>query len=434
MGLSKVSILLFLLSVLFILSPRPLNSQTPPKPQAFTFPIRKDPTTNQYYTTITIGSNSTTFNAVLDLGGKFLWFNSLDYFNSASSYRPILCGTRLCALANGVGCVFCFLSPPVPGCTNNTCSDYALNPFSGTQGYNGLGTDTLHVQSSTHTYPLPDFPFQFSDPTLRDGLAGPTAGLVGMGRTRISLHARLAAAFGIRREFAICLPSSSSGAAGRMVVGRARFRGPFRNVSLFTTPLVRNPVPTDMNEEIGNFTAEYFVGLESIRVGGRTVRLNRTLLEIDRRTGAGGTGLRTVRPYTVLERSIYGAVVEEFVRGVESMGARRVRAVAPFGACFDSGTIREYSRVPTIDLVMRGGGVYWRFYGWNSMVRVGGSNVVCLAFVEGRTNPTGPTTSVVVGGYQMENYLLRFDVENSRFGFSSALALHGTSCSDFGAA
>ncbi|CAA0839492.1 Eukaryotic aspartyl protease family protein [Striga hermonthica] len=433
MALLKV---LILLSVVFMLSPLPLNSQTTPlKPEAFTFPIHKDPTTNQYYTTISIGSNSTTFNVVLDLGGKFLWFNSLDYFNSASTYRPISCGTRLCTLANGVGCVFCFLSPPVPGCTNNTCSDDALNPFSGTQVYSGLGTDTLHVQSTRGAhYQAPDFPFQFSYRTQSDGLAGPTAGLVGMGRTRISLHAQLASTFGIRREFALCLPSSRE--TGGMVMGRAAFRGPFCNISLFTTPLVRNPVPTDMNDEIGNLTAEYFVGLESIRVGGRTLRLNQTLLSIDRRTGAGGTDLRTVRPYTALERSIYRALVNEFVRGAKSMGAPKVGAVAPFGACFDSGTIRESGtgpQVPIIDLVMQGGGVYWRLYGWNSMVRVGG-NVVCLAFVQGRINPTGPTTSVVVGGYQMENHLLKFDLENSRLGFSSALALHGTSCSDFGAA
>ncbi|KAK4416648.1 putative aspartic proteinase GIP2 [Sesamum alatum] len=430
MAPSTLSIFLF---SLLLLSPFS-NSQSPPKPQAFIFPIKKDVSTNQYYTTIQIGSSPTTFNVVIDLGGKFLWFNSLDYFNAASSYRPILCGTPQCRIAEGVGCVFCFLSPPVPGCTNNTCSDYALNPFTGTQGYNGLGQDVLRVYSTRgDQYRVNDFPFQFSDPVLRQGLASPTAGLIGLGRTRISLQAQLASAFKIRQKFALCLPSS--GNDGNMIVGQGAYSSPFPEIakSLLSTPLIRNPVSTFGNEQIGNLTVEYFIDVKSIRVGEKTLSFNKTLLSINKNTGAGGTSIRTVRPYTGLHRSILNALITEFVEAAASKNITRVVSVAPFEACFDSKTVGSSKTgpdVPTIDLVLQSKSLYWRFYGSNSMVRVS-SDVICLAFVDGGSNLTGPTTSVVVGGHQLENHLLEFDVSASRLRFSSSLLLHGTSCSQF---
>lgn len=413
------------------------NAQTPPKPNAFTFPIRKDDATNQYYTTIQIGSNSTTLNMGIDLGGKFLWFNSLEYFSAAGSYRPILCGTKQCQIANGVGCVFCFLSPPVPGCTNNTCSDYALNPFTGTQGYSGLGQDVLRAYSTRGAqYRVNNFPFQFSDPVLREALATPTAGLVGLGRTRVSLQSQLSSAFKISEKFALCIPSS--GSHGNMIIGQEAYRKPFQQISesIWTTPLVRNPVSTFGNEVIGNLSVEYFIGVKSIRVGATPLALNKTLLSINKRTGEGGTSIRTVRAYTSLHRSIYAALVDEFVKAATAKNIKRVASVAPFGACFDAKTIsttKTGSDVPTVDLILQSNSVYWRFYGSNSMVRVG-DGVMCLAFVEGQPNLTGPTTSIVVGGYQLENYLLEFDVSASKLGFSSSLLLRDTSCDQFGAA
>ncbi|XP_057770167.1 probable aspartic proteinase GIP2 [Salvia miltiorrhiza] len=425
---------IFIISSLLIVSS---FSNAQPKPKAFTFPIRKDDATNQYYTTIQLGSNATTLNVGIDLGGNFLWFNSLDYFSAADTYRPILCGTKQCRIANGVGCIFCFLSPPVPGCTNNTCSDYSLNPFTGTQGYSGLGQDVLRVSSTRGAhYKLNDFPFQFSDPVLREALAAPTVGLLALGRTRVSLPAQLSSAFKISEKFALCIPSS--GGNGNMIIGDEVYRKPFQQISeaIQTTPLLRNPVSTYGNEVTGNLSIAYFIDVRSIRVGETSLALNKTLLSINKRTGEGGTSIRTVRAYTSLHRSIYRAVVDEFVKAAAAKNIKRVASVAPFGACFDSRTITSSKTggdVPTVDLVLQSSSVYWRFYGSNSMVRVG-EGVMCLAFVEGPPNLTGPTTSIVVGGYQLENHLLEFDVSASKLGFSSTLLLSDTSCNQFGAA
>ncbi|XP_057770175.1 probable aspartic proteinase GIP2 [Salvia miltiorrhiza] len=406
------------------------NALTSPK--AFIFPIRKDGTTNQYYTTIQIGSNATTLNVGIDLGGNFLWFNSLDYFSAADTYRPILCGTKRCQIANLIGCVFCF-SAAAPGCSNNTCADWALNPFTGTNGYSGLSTDVMLALSTRGTQYKLNFPFQYSDPILSQGLATPTAGLLALGRTRLSLQSQLSSAFKIRNKLALCIPPS--GGNGYMIAGQEVYREPFRRISesMWTTPLLRNPWKGFGDEVIGNLSNTYFIGVKSIRVGGTSLALNKTLLSIDKVTGEGGTSLRTVRAYTSLHGSIYAALVEEFVKAAAGKGMKRVASVAPFGACFDSKTIKSGGDVPTVDLILQRKKVYWRFYGWNTMVRVG-KGVMCLAFVEGEPNTTGPTTSIVVAGYQLENHLLEFDVPASKLGFSSSLLLRGTSCKEFGAA
>ncbi|KAL8045045.1 hypothetical protein ABFX02_08G086700 [Erythranthe guttata] len=434
MAPSTISIVFFSLILLISHS----NAKSSRKPEAFTFPIKKDDSTNQYYTNIQIGSNSTKFNVVIDLGGKLLYFNSINY--STASYRPVLCGTPQCSISSGGGCMFCVFSPPDTPCTNNSCTDYALNPFSGTRGYSPLGQDSLLVRYArgAHRYytTVDNFPFQFSDPVLREGLAGPAAGLIGLGRTQISLPAQIASAFRVRQRFALCLPPA--GGDGNLIVGETTYSNPFEGISkssLFTTPLIRNRVSTFGNEVIGNLTHEYFIDVKSVRVGLKTLSLNKTLLSINNKDGSGGTSIRTVRAYTGLHRSIYMALIDEFVKAAASQNIKRVASVAPFGACFGSKTVTSSKtgpQVPTIDFVLHKKSVYWRFYGANSMVRVS-DEVICLAFVEGATNLVGPTTSIEVGGYQMENYLLEFDVASSKLGFSSSLLLHDTSCSKFGA-
>ena len=84
--------------------------------------------------------------------------------------------------------------------------------------------------------------------------------------------------------------------------------------------------------------------------------------------------------------------------------------------------------MPTIDLVLKGG-VQWRIHGANSMVKVA-KNVLCLGFVDGGLEPGRDfTTSMVIGGHQLEDSLLEFDLVSSRLGFTSSLLLHNSTCS-----
>jgi hypothetical protein len=84
--------------------------------------------------------------------------------------------------------------------------------------------------------------------------------------------------------------------------------------------------------------------------------------------------------------------------------------------------------VPTIGLVLQGG-VEWTIFGGNSMVLVS-KNVACLGFVDGGKEPR---TAVVIGGHQLEDNLLEFDLVSSKLGFSSSLLLQNATCSTLGA-
>ncbi|KAL2493195.1 Eukaryotic aspartyl protease family protein [Abeliophyllum distichum] len=264
---------------------------------------------------------------------------------------------------------------------------------------------------------------------LKEGLATGTQGLIGLGRTNIALPAQLASRFKIPQKFALCI--SSSGYED-IIIGGGPYKAPFQELSksLISSPLIRNPVEISPTEKIENSSVEYFINVKSIIVGNKTLSLNTTLLSFDK-NGNGGTNLRTVKPYTILHRSIFRALVNEFVKeATTNYNIKRVASVAPFGVCFDLETIANSKTgpvVPTIDLVLQSKKVYWRFYGSKSIVKVN-NHVLCLGFVD---NGLDSINSISVGGHQLENYLLEFDVTSSKLRFSPLLLPSGTSCSQF---
>lgn len=197
--------------------------------------------------------------------------------------------------------------------------------------------------------------------------------------------------------------------------------------SLSYTPLLINSITG--GGFVGDASPQYFIGVKSIKVNDKRVNFNESLLSFNAE-GEGGTIISTTNPYTVLETSIYSALVAEFVKEMPK-NVEKVPNVAPFGACFSSkniGSTRVGPAVPSIDLVLESKNV-WRIYGANSMVAVS-KDVLCLGFVEARTD-FAPTIPVVIGGHQIEDNLLQFDLVKSRLGFSSSLLGRSTSCANF---
>ncbi|KAM4116102.1 hypothetical protein ACJW30_02G025500 [Castanea mollissima] len=429
---STLHLFLFSIAVVFFSTSNGANY----KPQAFHLPIRKDDVTLQYYTSFEVGPTQFIVDAVIDLGQPFLWFNCDDGYNS-SSYNPVPCGSSKCKTAKGIGCSGCN-GTPRPGCTNNTCSMSPYNPFVNSLRSGGLGEDNIYVYETDGRSVLlqinvPRFPFVCADSGSLDGLAKGTKGILGLGRTQIALPMQLANAFKLKRKFALCVPSSSQSGLGDIFIGG----GPYymlpytKNVSqlLITTPLIINPVITAPIYSEGDPSDEYFIGIKSIKIDGQIVSLKTSLLSIDNK-GVGGTKISTINPYTILHTSIYKAVLKDFVKKAASRKITRVASVAPFGACFSSKTIASTMTgpaVPTIDLVLQSKSVYWRIYGANSMVKVK-ENVLCLGVVDGGSKPR---TSIVIGGHQLEDNMLEFDLANSKLGFSSSLLLHNTNCSHY---
>ncbi|XVF60422.1 hypothetical protein PTKIN_Ptkin08bG0044600 [Pterospermum kingtungense] len=407
--------------------------QTSFRPKALVLPVSKDASTLQYVTQIKQRTPLVPVKLTLDLGGEYLWVDC-DQGYVSSSYKPARCNSAQCSLARSFSCGTCF-DGPKPGCNNNTCSLLPANTVTGTATSGEVAQDVVSVQSTDGKNPgkvvaVSKFLFTCGSNTILQGLASGVKGMAGLGRTKISMSSQFAAAFSFHRKFAVCLTSSSS-SNGAIFFGDGPYAFLPYNIdiskSLIYTPLILNPVSTSPAFFEGEPSADYFIGVKGIKINGKAVKLNTTLLSINK-DGHGGTKISTVNPYTVMETSIYRTVVNAFVKSVSKDA--RVRAVAPFGACFNAksiGSTRVGPAVPQIELVLQNKDAVWIIFGANSMVQVG-NNVLCLGFVDGGLNPT---TSIVIGGHQIEDNLLQFDLATSRLGFSSSLLFQQTTCDNF---
>ncbi|XP_024020912.1 basic 7S globulin-like [Morus notabilis] len=428
------SLLFCFLSLLFSLS----TAQSSFRPKALGIRVSKDASTLQYYTTLAQRTPPVPIKLAIDLGGEFLWVDCENAFNS-STKNPVPCRSARCNLSGSKACT----SNPNP--SDDVCVEFPHNPFISTTTSGDFSQDILYIQSTDGKNPtkivsVAKFLFSCAPTSLLEGLVSGAVGVAGLGWNKVSMPSLFSAAFSFPRKFAVCLsPSTKEETFGAVFLGDGPYillPGIDVSKSLTYTPLIRNPVSL-VTSSAGEASAEYFIGVKSVKINGKPVALNTTLLSIDSE-GYGGTKISTVNPYTVLETSIYNAVVDAFVKELGNK-VSKVAAVSPFGSCFSSkniGSTRTGPAVPPIDLVLQHENVYWRVFGANSMVRVS-EDVLCLGAVDG-----GPLrfvdwgvkftpTAIVIGGHQIEDNLLQFDLAASRLGFSSSLLLRQTSCSNF---
>ncbi|TKY72120.1 Basic 7S globulin [Spatholobus suberectus] len=329
------------------------------KPHPYILPIKKDPATNVFYTSIGIGSPRHNFDVAIDLTGESLWYDCASNYNSLS-YSPVSCDSHSCP-KNTNPCIECH-GPFKPGCTNNTCGISNYNPLAQVIFPGDLAKDVIFI----------------SQIQVAGFLSGCT-----------NLHTYY-------NNLLEGLPKSSKGMIGL----------PCKDVSKYvqTTPLVVNPVDTGPMFEEGVPSTEYFIDVKSVKIDGHVVNLKPSLLSIDRK-GNGGTKISSITRFAELQSFVYKPFVRDFLKKAADRRLKRVASALPFEACFDSRSIGNSITgfaVPTIDLVLQGG-VQWTIHGANSMV-MAKKNVACLAFVDGGTIATMSffKASIVIGAHQLE--------------------------------
>lgn len=407
-----------------------------PKTTQLLLPVTKDSATLQYITEIQQRTPPISVKLTIDLGGSVLWVDCEPAYYDSSSYEPSKCGSLECSLAHSKTCMK-ECNSQRPGCYNNTCIRLATNSINQFTDSGQFGGDLISIQSTNGFNPvsfvsIPNTLFSCSSHSLLADLANDVKGMAGLGRFEVGLPSQFSKAFKFGNRFAMCL-SSSTTSKGVIFFGDGPYvllPGIDVSKSLSYTPLVLNPKSTVPFIE-GEASSEYFIGVKGIKVNGKNVPLNTSLLSIDRK-GFGGTKISTVHPYTALETSIYRAFKKVFIREmIADHRVKRVKAVKPFGACFSSkniGRTRVGPAVPTIDLVLQKENVNWRIFGANSMVSVN-DEVLCLGFVDGGNEYI--KTPIIIGGHQLEDNLLQFDLANKSLGFSSSLLFSRTTCSNF---
>ncbi|KAK9055783.1 hypothetical protein SSX86_026868 [Deinandra increscens subsp. villosa] len=272
---------------------------------------------------------------------------------------------------------------------------------------------------------VPKFVFTCSDESaklLKGHAKKVVTGLAGLGFSNYSLPAQVTTNSSV---FALCLSGSPS-APGVAFFG---LPGPYYflpgiDISdhLYYTPIFFN---TDRLED------GYFIGVKSIKVNRKMIITTPKLLTVDE-NGNGGTRISTINPYTILERSIFKSLIEAFRNESAIMKLKSVKPIRPFHLCYEADGLSETHlgpNVPSIDLVMQND-VIWRILGKNSMVRIvdEGLDVWCLAIVDGGRHGG---SSMVIGGHQLEDNLLQFDLGRKTLGFSSTLLQYKTMCANF---
>ncbi|CAJ1962416.1 unnamed protein product [Sphenostylis stenocarpa] len=401
------------------------------KPHPFILPIKKDPATNLFYSSVGVGTPRHNFDLTIDLAGENLWYDCNTHYNS-SSYSPIACGSKQCP---EVGCVGCN-GPFKPGCTNNTCPANTINPLANFLFGGGLAEDFIFIvqhkvsgllSSCVDTDGFRSFT---NEESPLYGLPKNSGGIIGLSKSQLTLPIQLAAANKRPSMFSLCLPSLNNAGFTNLLVGAGEYP---LGISKFlkTTPLIVNPISTGPISVQGVASKEYFIDVKAVKIDGHVVNLKPSLLSIDNK-GNGGTKISTMTPFTELQTSVYKPFIRDFLKKASDRRFKKVAPVAPFEACFDSTTIGKSATgldVPTIDLVLQGG-LQWTIHGANSMV-MAKKNVACLAFVDGGTEPrmSFVKASIVIGGYQLQDNHLVFDVASSKLSFSSSLLLHNATCS-----
>ncbi|XP_055815156.1 probable aspartic proteinase GIP2 [Solanum dulcamara] len=417
-------LLLFLLLNIFLCSAEVLY-----------LPVTKDASTMQYITEVSQRTPLIPIKLLVHLGGRSLWVdcnNSTSY--KSSTYKPAVCNSTQCSISRSHGCGDCKFRPQLqPGCNNNTCYIWGENPLINTYiDHAEVAEDVLIIGSTPGVrVNWPRFIFTcLIDPSMVRLLADGVTGAAGFGHeSLISIPNQLALDPRFTRKFGMCLSSSTS-SRGVIFIGS----GPYYAYNPKKIDISKDLVYTKLitNKRAFLLSDEYYFQISSIRIAGQDVPLNKTLLSINnKQNGIGGTKISTAIPFTILHSTFYDAVRTAFIKALP----KNVTLVEPppmsqFRTCFSSENIKSTNvgpDVPAIDIVLYKTSAFWRIYGTNSMVQVS-KEVMCLAFV-GQDQTWG--SSIVIGGHQLEENLLVFDLPGKKIGFSSSLKLQQTSCSKY---
>uniref|UniRef100_A0A0D9VA10 Peptidase A1 domain-containing protein n=1 Tax=Leersia perrieri TaxID=77586 RepID=A0A0D9VA10_9ORYZ len=423
--LYKITLLLSLLAapLLFSLAAGAGNGEQSPPSRPILTRLAKDPATNLYTAAVNNGAGG---QMVLDLAGPLIWTTKCP-----PQHRNIPCHAGVCAVANRNHRENC----PYTAVTGNSgdhcaCSATAYNPANGQCGYGDLTTAHLSANATDGKNPL--YPVTFAavascaPPQLLRSLPSAAAGVAGFSRALLSLPTQVAGRLKVEKKFAICLPAT--GEDGAAIIGGGPFwlqAAPPQQVSdrLRYTPLLKNPR-----------NSAYYIGVTGVAVNGAAVPLPPGALSLSARRGTGGVALSTATPYTALRTDIYRPLRDAFAAATASVPRAASPAPAPFEICYQKSALPSTRIGPytaSVDLMLAGGENF-TVVGASAVVDVG-QDAVCFAFVEmGNASPAvDQSPAVIIGGHQMEDNLVVFDLEKWQFGYSGLLLGTMTRCGNF---
>ncbi|XP_043718164.1 aspartyl protease family protein 2-like [Telopea speciosissima] len=340
----------------------------------------------EYFTRLGIGTPPKYAYMVLDTGSDIVWiqcspcrkcYTQADPVfdpKKSGSYAGVTCSSPLCRRLD------------VSGCSKQKMCLYQVSYGDGSFTVGDFSTETLTFRRR-----------KVGNVALgcghdNEGLFIGAAGLLGLGRGRLSFPSQTGRRFG--RKFSYCLVDRQASASkpSSIVFGESSV-----SRSAVFTPMLTNP-------KLDTF---YYVQVTGMSVGGVPVPgITASMFRLDA-AGNGGVIVDSGTSVTRLTRRAYIALRDAFRAGTQ---LKRAPGFSLFDTCYDlSG--KSVVKVPT--LVMHfGGGANLALPANNYLIPVDNNGVFCFAFA-------GTTSGLsIIGNIQQQGYRVVFDSAGSRVGFS----------------
>ncbi|GLU21951.1 hypothetical protein SLE2022_380550 [Rubroshorea leprosula] len=343
-----------------------------------------------YIVSVELGGQKMT--VIVDTGSDLTWvqcqpckmcYNQRDpLFNPAtsSSYQTVLCNSSTCQ-------DFQVVMGNRGACGSTPTCDYVVGYGDGSYTHGELGRGHLNLGSGSQ---VGVDNFVFGCGRNDRGLFGGASGLMGLGRSSISLVSQTAALFG--GFFSYCLPATDTGASGSLILGR--------NSSVYKTSTPITYTRMIPNPQLSTF---YFLNLTSITVGGVALQ-----------TPSFGNAAMLIDSGTVITRlppTIYKAFKAEFLKQFSEYPTAPSFSI--LDTCFNLSTYQEVD-IPTIKLQFEGKAeMTVDVNGILYFVKTDASQV-CLAL----SSLSYEDEVGIVGNYQQRNQRVIYDTQKSKLGFA----------------
>ncbi|KAM7254314.1 hypothetical protein ACFE04_031996 [Oxalis oulophora] len=344
--------------------------------------------TLNYIVTVGIGNQSKTI--IMDTGSDLTWIQctpcKLCYNQQDPLFSPSNSPTFKSVPCKSSTCQALLVATGNSGICGGTTCNYVVNYGDGSYTRGELGSEFLNLGSNV----VKDFVFGCG--RNNKGLFGGASGLMGLGKSSLSVVTQTSDLFG--GIFSYCLPTSEPGASGSLVLGGDN--SVFKN----STPILYTPMIFDPQ-----FPTFYMLNLKGISIGGLGLQA----------PGFSNNGGFLIDSGTIISRlppSIYTALKAEFLK--QFSGYPSAPGYSILDTCFNLTSYLEVN-IPTIELQFQGEAeinvdVTGIFYMAKSDM-----SQVCLAIASlSYEDEIG-----IIGNYQQRNQRVVYDTKESKLGFAT---------------
>ncbi|QCE00995.1 aspartyl protease family protein At5g10770-like [Vigna unguiculata] len=341
---------------------------------------------------VTMGLGSMNMTVIIDTGSDLTWVQCEPCMScydqqgpmfkpsTSSSYQSVSCNSSTCqslqiATGNTGAC---------GSNTNTSTCNYVVNYGDGSYTNGELGVERLSFGGVS----VSDFVFGCG--RNNKGLFGGVSGLMGLGRSYLSLVSQTNATFG--GVFSYCLPTTEEGSSGSLVMGNESSL--FKNVTPISyTRMLPNP-------QLTNF---YILNLTGIDIGGVALQAPSF--------GSDGVLIDSGTVITRLPPSVYKALKAEFLK--QFSGFPSAPGFSILDTCFN---LTGYDEVntPTINLHFEGNAELKVDATGTFYVVKEDASQVCLAIA----SLSHEYDTAIIGNYQQRNQRVIYDTKESRVGFA----------------